>query len=108
MDTVSNDELLKPYLETGVDNRLKNIVSTIQSEQNAIIRESLFKNMIVQGVAGSGKTTVALHRIAYLVYNHRDSIKPEQYLVIGPNQFFVNYISGVLPDLDVNHVKHCT
>ncbi|MFR0823520.1 MAG: HelD family protein [Clostridia bacterium] len=108
MDTVSNDELLKPYLETGVDNRLKNIVSTIQSEQNAIIRESLFKNMIVQGVAGSGKTTVALHRIAYLVYNHRDSIKPEQYLVIGPNQFFVNYISGVLPDLDVNHVKQCT
>lgn len=108
VDTVSNDELLKPYLETNVDNRLKNIVSTIQAEQNTIIRESIFKNIIVQGVAGSGKTTVALHRIAYLVYNNRDSIKPEQYLVIGPNKFFVNYISGVLPDLDVNHVKQWT
>lgn len=108
VDTVANDELLKPYLETGADNRLKNIVSTIQIEQNAIIRESLFKNIIVQGVAGSGKTTVALHRIAYLVYNNRGNIKPEQYLVIGPNKFFVDYISSVLPDLDVNNVRQLT
>ena len=101
VDTVSNDELLKPYLEASVDNRLKNIVSTIQHEQNRIIREPVNKNLIIQGVAGSGKTTVALHRIAYLVYNNRENIKPEQYLIIGPNKFFVNYISGVLPDLDV-------
>ena len=70
VDTVANDELLKPYLSSSADNRLKNIVSTIQKEQNEIIREPLNKNIIVQGVAGSGKTTVALHRIAYLVYNY--------------------------------------
>ena len=108
VDTVSNDELLKPYLEASVDNRLKNIVSTIQHEQNRIIREPVNKNLIIQGVAGSGKTTVALHRIAYLVYNNRENIKPEQYLIIGPNKFFVNYISGVLPDLDVEDVKQLT
>ena len=108
VDTVSNDEILKPYLGTNVDNRLKNIVSTIQSEQNEIIRQPLLKNLIIQGVAGSGKTTVALHRIAYLVYNNMDLIKPEQYLVIGPNKFFVNYISGVLPDLDVDNVSQLT
>lgn len=108
VDTVSNDEMLKPYLGVSADNRLKNIVSTIQAEQNDIIREKLYKNLIIQGVAGSGKTTVALHRIAYLVYNNIDNVKPEQYLVIGPNKFFVNYISGVLPDLDVNNVSQLT
>ena len=108
VDTVSNDELLKPYLGANADSRLKNIVSTIQTEQNEIIREPLNKNIIVQGVAGSGKTTVALHRIAYLVYNNRNRINPEQYLVIGPNKFFVSYISGVLPDLDVNNVSQLT
>ena len=108
VDTVSNDDLLKPYLSASADNRLKNIVSTIQQEQNSIIREPLSKNVIIQGVAGSGKTTVALHRIAYLVYNNRDNVKPNQYLVIGPNKFFVNYISGVLPDLDVENVKQLT
>ena len=70
VDTVSNDELLKPYLSASADNRLKNIVSTIQHEQNSIIREPISKNIVIQGVAGSGKTTVALHRIAYLVYNY--------------------------------------
>ena len=108
VDTVSNDELLKPYLNANADSRLKNIVSTIQQEQNAIIREPISKNIIIQGVAGSGKTTVALHRIAYLVYNYREQVKPEQYLVIGPNKFFVNYISAVLPDLDVENVKQLT
>ncbi len=105
VDTVSNDELLKPYLGVSADARLKNIVSTIQSEQNEIIRSDIHKNLIIQGVAGSGKTTVALHRIAYLVYNYKDTIKNNQYMVIGPNKFFINYISSVLPDLDVNDVK---
>jgi len=108
VDTVSNDELLKPYLNVSADNRLKNIVSTIQTEQNKIIREKINKNMVIQGVAGSGKTTVALHRIAYLVYNHKDIYKPNDYMVIGPNKFFVNYISKVLPDLDVNGVTQKT
>ena len=108
VDTVSNDELLKPYLGVSANNRLKNIVSTIQSEQNKIIREKLGKNLIVQGVAGSGKTTVALHRIAYLVYNNKELYIPNDYMVIGPNKFFVNYISGILPDLDVNGVSEYT
>ena len=108
VDTVSNDELLKPYLSVSADNRLKNIVSTIQSEQNKIIREKMNKNLIIQGVAGSGKTTVALQRIAYLVYNNRNIFKPSDYMVIGPNKFFVNYISGILPDLDVNGVSEYT
>lgn len=105
VDIVSNDEILKPYLNVNSDNRLKNIVASIQSEQNEIIRKKIGSNIIVQGVAGSGKTTVALHRIAYLVYNYRNIIKPEQYMIIGPNKFFVNYISDVLPDLDVHNVK---
>lgn len=104
VDTVSNDELLKPYLSTSMDKRLKNIVSTIQTEQNNIIRSSIHENLIVQGVAGSGKTTVALHRIAYLAYNNRKYIDPSSYMVIGPNKFFINYISNILPDLDVNDV----
>ena len=108
VDTVSNDEILKPYLNANTDIRLKNIVATIQREQNEIIRSKLNGNLIIQGVAGSGKTTVALHRIAYLVYNNIKTIKPEQYLVIGPNKFFVDYISGVLPDLDVDNVSQLT
>ncbi len=108
VDTVSNDELLKPYLNASADNRLKNIVSTIQSEQNKIIRKPLGQNMVIQGVAGSGKTTVALHRIAYLVYNNRNLFKPSDYMVIGPNKFFVDYISSILPDLDVDGVLEYT
>ena len=104
VDTVSNDELLNSCLSTSVDSRLKNIVSTIQKEQNDIIRKPIEQDIIVQGVAGSGKTTVALHRIAYLVYQNRDHINIDQYMIIGPNKFFVNYISSVLPDLDVNGV----
>jgi len=107
VDTVSNDEILKPYLSVSADTRLKNIVSTIQAEQNKIIRYPL-KNLIIQGVAGSGKTTVALHRIAYLVYNNKEIIKPKDYMVIGPNKFFVKYISKILPDLDVNGVAEYT
>ena len=108
VDTVSNDEILKPYLGVNADNRLKNIVSSIQEEQNAIIRKDLSHNIVIQGVAGSGKTTVALHRIAYLAYNYRDKINSNQYLVIGPNKFFINYISAVLPDLDVENVPQWT
>ena len=104
VETVANDELLKPYLSTSIDNRLKNIVSTIQKEQNAIIREPIDYDVIIQGVAGSGKTTVALHRIAYLVYQNKDKIDVSQYMILGPNKFFVDYISNVLPDLDVNGV----
>ena len=108
VDSVSDDELLKPYLGANADNRLKNIVASIQSEQNNIIRKSIDKNLIVQGVAGSGKTTVALHRIAYLMYNNADKYKANQFMVIGPNKFFINYISNVLPDLDASNAIQLT
>lgn len=108
VDSVSDDELLKPYLGANADNRLKNIVASIQSEQNNIIRKSIDKNLIVQGVAGSGKTTVALHRIAYLMYNNADKYKANQFMVIGPNKFFINYISNVLPDLDASNAVQLT
>lgn len=105
INVVANDEILKPYLSVSNDNRLKNIIATIQNEQNEIIRKNILDNMIVQGVAGSGKTTVALHRIAYLAYTYEKTIEPSEYLIIGPNKYFVKYISDVLPDLDVDNVK---
>ena len=108
VDIVSNDNLLQKYLQSNNDMRLKNIVSTIQSEQNVAIRKPLNINTIIQGVAGSGKTTIALHRIAYLVYNYRDKIKNNQYMVIGPNDVFLKYIESVLPDLDVSDVNQQT
>lgn len=108
VDLVSNDKLLQRYLNDNNDSRLKSIVSTIQKEQNDLIRKRMSNNLIVQGVAGSGKSTVALHRIAYLVYNNKDTIKQNQYLVIGPNSVFLKYIKSVLPELDVDGVKQCT
>lgn len=108
VDLVSNDALLQKYLNTNNDARLKSIVSTIQKEQNDVIRRKLNENLIIQGVAGSGKTTVALHRIAYLVYNHIKNIDQSQYLVVGPNPVFLKYIKSVLPELDVSGVKQFT
>ena len=108
VDLVSNDALLQKYLNENNDSRLKSIVATIQKEQNDVIRKEINDNLIIQGVAGSGKTTVALHRIAYLVYNYIENIKQNQYLVIGPNPVFLKYIKSVLPDLDVSGVKQFT
>lgn len=105
VDITSRDELLSKYLNQNNDARMKTIVSTIQREQNEVIRKRIFDNLIIQGVAGSGKTTVALHRIAYLVYNYKDIIKDSDYLVIGPNDVFLKYIKSVLPDLSVNRVN---
>lgn len=101
-DAVSSDDFLKPFLQKGADNRLKSIVATIQAEQNNIIRLPLFQNCIVQGVAGSGKTTVALHRISYLMYNYKNKIKPQEFLIISPNEIFMSYISSILVDLDAD------
>lgn len=108
VDLVSSDNLLQKYLNANNDSRLKSIVATIQSEQNDIIRRPIDENVIIQGVAGSGKTTVALHKIAYLVYNYINSVKQSQYLAIGPNPVFIKYIKTVLPDLDVSGVSQLT
>ncbi len=108
IDVTGKDSLLQEALEEKADDRLKNIVATIQEEQNQIIRAPIEKPLIVQGVAGSGKTTIALHRIAYLIYQYGKEFKPEEFMIIAPTKFFLNYISGILPDLGVEDVKQCT
>lgn len=108
INVTGNDELLQNALEEKADDRLKNIVATIQDEQNKIIRADINSPLIVQGVAGSGKTTIALHRIAYLIYNYEKEFKPEEFMIIAPTRFFLNYISNILPDLGVNDVRQCT
>lgn len=108
IDITTNDEMLQPFLSANSDTRLKNIISTIQSEQNKIIRADMWQPLVVQGVAGSGKTTIALHRIAYLIYNYDKNFFPEEFLIIAPNKFFLNYISNVLPDLGVDRVGQST
>lgn len=108
VNNTSDDELLKPYLGVNTDSKIKNIVSSIQKEQNNIIRDALHKNIIVQGVAGSGKTTVMLHRISYLAYSEKDMYKTRQYMVISPNKLFTDYMSAILPDLEVDEVKQIT
>lgn len=104
----SNDELLQPYLSINADNKMKNIIASIQKEQNKIIRKPITENIIVQGVAGSGKTSVAMHRIAYLIYNSKESVKANNFLVIGPNKCFLDYISTILPELETEPVEQKT
>ncbi|HCT64573.1 MAG TPA: DNA helicase [Lachnospiraceae bacterium] len=108
IDVTTNDEFLQSYLGTNADNRLKDIVSSIQSEQNKIIRSDMWTPLIIQGAAGSGKTTIALHRIAYLIYTYEKTFKPENFMIIAPNKFFLNYISEILPELGVEKVKQTT
>lgn len=107
-DIVSQDAYLQSALNAMNGERLKEIVTTIQAEQNYVIRYPLRQSLIVQGVAGSGKTTIALHRIAYLLYAFRDQLRPENMLILAPNPLFLNYIAGVLPDLGVERVNQTT
>ena len=104
-DTKIDDEILKAELGTNGDVKLKNIVSTIQREQNAIIRNTEDKILAIQGVAGSGKTSVALHRIAYLLYHDRDNLKSSDVLILSPNSVFADYISHILPELGEEPVQ---
>lgn len=103
-DIVTNDELLQAYLAKNADAVLRDIVATIQKDQNDIIRIQPYFNVIVQGVAGSGKTTVAMHRLAYLIFNYSQYMSSDQYAVIGTNKMFLSYVSGMLPDLGVESV----
>lgn len=97
---------LMDALNKSTSGRLKEIVATIQQEQNQIIRSESFLPVVVQGVAGSGKTTIALHRMAYLIYNQQNL--KAKYMVVAPNQLFLKYISDILPDLGVEHVVQTT
>lgn len=102
------DEYLQEALWEKKDNRLRDIVTTIQSEQNDIIRADEGNVIIVQGVAGSGKTTIVLHRIAYLMYTYQEAFTPDKLLIVVPNNLFLNYISDVLPDLGVEEINQST
>ncbi|MCL6452917.1 MAG: AAA family ATPase [Alicyclobacillus sp.] len=102
------DEFLLYRLTENKDNRLRDIVSTIQAEQDRIIRADRNLAIVIQGVAGSGKTTVALHRIAYLLYQHKDRMRTDRMVIFAPNAMFVDYISEVLPELGVGGIRQTT
>ena len=107
-ENVLVDEFLRINLEKNGGSKLKEVVATIQREQNEIIRAPKNYPIILQGSAGSGKTTIALHRLAYLIYRYKDTIKGSDILVIAPNKIFLDYISDILPELGVNEVKQKT
>lgn len=102
---IAADEFLLAQLNQRLGQKLKDIVSTIQAQQNDIIREEINKPVVIQGVAGSGKTTILLHRLAYLFYTYKETIRAERSIVIGPNKVFLDYIADVLPSLGVEHVE---
>jgi DNA helicase II / ATP-dependent DNA helicase PcrA len=99
-----HDEVLQKELSKSSDDRMKNIVATIQRDQNAVIRNETAPVMIIQGVAGSGKTSIALHRVAFLLYRYRETIRSKDILIISPNKVFADYISNVLPELGEEHI----
>lgn len=102
------DEFLKINLEESRGKKLKEVVATIQKEQNDIIRWPRNLPIIVQGSAGSGKTTVALHRLAYLIYRYKETMESKDILVLAPNKLFLDYISDILPSLGAMEVKQST
>jgi DNA helicase-2/ATP-dependent DNA helicase PcrA len=103
-DVNIHDDVLQRELAKSSDDKLKNIVATIQRDQNAVIRNETARVMVIQGVAGSGKTSIALHRIAFLLYRYRDTIAAKDVLIISPNKVFADYISNVLPELGEEHI----
>lgn len=107
-DVAAQDAYLMGVLGEVRGDRLRDVVSTIQAEQNVIIRHPLARALVVQGVAGSGKTTIALHRIAYLLYAFRETLAPNKMMILAPNPLFLDYISAVLPDLGVEQVVQTT
>ena len=101
------DDILQMILSSNAGEKLKDIVMTIQKEQDEIIREERMKVVVVNGVAGSGKTTIALHRVAYLLYNFREQLG-DKVLILGPNDIFIDYIGDVLPTLGESNVNQQT
>lgn len=108
IDLTTNDDLLQDALAGKADVRLTEIVSTIQAEQNDIIRAHLKQPIIVQGAAGSGKTTIALHRISYFLYTMGEHFNASQLMILAPNNLFIDYIADVLPELGVGHIRQST
>lgn len=104
-DMKIDDDILKQELGANSDVQLKNIVRTIQKEQNAIIRNTKDRILAIQGAAGSGKTSVALHRIAYLLYHDRQHLNSSNVLVLSPNSVFSDYISHILPELGEENIQ---
>lgn len=104
----AQEAYLQDVLGSVSTDRLREIVTTIQAEQNVVIRHPLNASLMAQGAAGSGKTTIALHRIAYLLYTFQDTLKPENMMILAPNPLFLSYISQVLPDLGVERVVQTT
>jgi DNA helicase-2/ATP-dependent DNA helicase PcrA len=105
---VSADEFLLAQLRKRLGKKLSDIVATIQHQQNSIIRDDINKMIILQGVAGSGKTTIVLHRLAYLFFAYPEIIHPERTLIVAPNRMFLDYISDLLPSLGVEGVESNT
>ena len=104
-DVKIDDEILRQELGTSGDVQLKSIVRTIQREQNAIIRNTKDRILVIQGAAGSGKTSIALHRIAYLLYHDRKNLKSSNVLILSPNSVFADYISHILPELGEENIR---
>ena len=104
-DVKIDDEILGAELGSNGEIQLKNIVRTIQKEQNEIIRNTKDRIMVIQGAAGSGKTSVALHRIAYLLYHDRENLKSSNVLILSPNGVFADYISHILPELGEENIR---
>lgn len=102
------DDMLQFMLGKSSDEKMKSIVTTIQSEQNQVIRNEEYPVLIVQGAAGSGKTSIALQRVAYLLYKYRKSIQADQMILFSPNPLFSDYISNVLPELGEDNMRQTT
>ncbi|MCT8139121.1 UvrD-helicase domain-containing protein [Anaerobacillus sp. CMMVII] len=102
------DEILQQVLGKGTDKQMHNIVATIQQEQNQIIRHDRGRLLIVQGAAGSGKTSAAMQRIAYLLYKYRDHLNADQIILFSPNSLFSSYVSNVLPELGEENMQQVT
>ncbi|MGE6753899.1 RNA polymerase recycling motor HelD [Rossellomorea sp. NPDC071047] len=102
------DEILQEVLGKRTDTHMNSIVATIQQKQNQIIRHDHGRLLIVQGAAGSGKTSAALQRIAYLLYKYRGSLKADQIILFSPNAMFNSYVSNVLPELGEENMEQVT